>query len=185
MFGLLLVLIVGAGAARAKPVRFDISETLLKKSRDNHWVALEPIFFKLSVPETRKEWLREARPFTAQQRRLLACYWYVEEIESGGHHQFFFNEGIIYPEALEGFREMGSVKVVQVMIEAKKILGLSEFKHSRQLRERLDSLPLDVFRPLDDKFGDLNSKDEIWKSLDRYVAAHRRAFRYHGTVEVP
>lgn len=181
----LLILVALTALALAKPVRFDINETLLKKSQDHHWVALEPVFLKLTVPDVRSEWLRAARPFTAQQRRLLACYWYIEELECGGHHQFFFNEGIICPEAVEGFREMGSTRAVRVLSEARTILGISEFTSARQVRLRLDSLPHDVFRVVDDKFSALNAKDELWKLLDRYVAAHRAAFRYQGTVDVP
>ena len=169
----------------AKPVHFDITEALLKKSRDRHWVALEPVYFKLSIPDNRRDWLRVSRPFTVQQRRLLACYWYIEEIESGGHHQFFANEGILCPEVEAGFREMELTGVVQVLMDAKKILGLPEPADVHQTRKRLESLPLHAFRALDDRLSRLNSKDEVWKSLDIYVSKHRQAFRFQGTVNIP
>lgn len=169
----------------AKPVKYDITEALLRKSQDHHWVALEPVYFKLSVPDTRKEWLQASRPYSVQQRRLLACYWYIEEIESGGHHQFFTNEGILCQEVEEGFVEMGCPGIVRVLIEARRTLGLPKITDTQQIRNRLDFLPLNVFRALDDKFDALNAKKEAWKSLDRYVSKHRAAFRFKGTVEVP
>lgn len=171
--------------AWAKPVKFDINEALLKKSHDNHWVALQPVFFEFAVPFKRNEWLRVSRRLTDQQRRLLACYWYIEELESGGHHQFFYNEGIICPEAEAGFLEMGSTGILRVLMDAKRILGVSQFKDSQQLRGRLEALPEDAFRQVDDRFYALNRKDEAWKSLDHYVSSHRRSFRYKGTVDIP
>ena len=171
--------------AWAKPVKFDIDEALLKKSHDNHWVALQPVFFEFTVPFSRSEWLRVSRHLTDQQRRLLACYWYIEELESGGHHQFLYNEGIICPEVEAGFLEMGSSEIVKVLGAARKTLGISQFKDIQQIRRRLEMLPRDAFREVDDRFYALNAKDEAWKSLDRYVSKHRRSFRYKGIVDIP
>src|SRR5262249_36215166 len=53
---------------------------------------------------------------TKGQRAILTCSWYDYEVCNGGHHQFFWNStGIVWEDALSGFRAMGALEHAQVL----------------------------------------------------------------------
>lgn len=75
-------------------------------------------------------------------RHLFAVYWCDSEIGNGGFNQFFFNSaGVLAPEALQGFRELGLERQARLLERAMGIMSTS-YPRDRAIRcEALEALP--------------------------------------------
>ncbi|MGB2552936.1 DMP19 family protein [Campylobacter sp. MOP51] len=69
---------------------------------------VEPMWGTISIYDGHEKYLQSAQNFTLEQRYLLAITWYFAEVNNGGHHQFFYNStGIVWEDALNGFKRFG------------------------------------------------------------------------------
>lgn len=69
---------------------------------------VEPMWGTISIYDGYEKYLQSAQTFTLEQRYLLAITWYFAEVNNGGHHQFFYNStGIVWEDALNGFKHFG------------------------------------------------------------------------------
>lgn len=69
---------------------------------------VEPMWGTISIYDGYEKYLQSAQTFTLEQRYLLAITWYFTEVNNGGHHQFFYNStGIVWEDALNGFKHFG------------------------------------------------------------------------------
>jgi Domain of unknown function (DUF4375) len=91
---------------------------------------------------------------------LFAAYWTYGEVMNGGFSQYFANStGIVAPEAVRGFREIGQTAVADVLQRAMAHFG-SVYPREREQRHALMDLvftaeeyrPDAAFDALDDEF---------------------------------
>ena len=69
---------------------------------------VEPMWGTISIYDGYQKYLQSAQTFTLEQRYLLAITWYFAEVNNGGHHQFLYNStGIVWEDALNGFKHFG------------------------------------------------------------------------------
>ncbi|WP_249960789.1 DMP19 family protein [Histophilus somni] len=69
---------------------------------------LEPMWTTINIYDGYEKYLQSAKSFTLEQRYLLAINRYFLEVNNGGHHQFFYNStGIVWEDALNGFKHFG------------------------------------------------------------------------------
>lgn len=78
------------------------------------------------------------------------CQW---DVCSGGFEQFFWNPtGVLAPEAVEGFREIGLPQAAAVTEAAMELLGPSYPRDRGKRKSRLAQLPQGAFDVLDETF---------------------------------
>src|ERR1700724_4631038 len=66
---------------------------------------------------------------------LFAAHFCQSEICNGGFHQFFWNStGVLAPEAVEGFREIGQAQVAAVIEKGMSLFG-SVYPRDRKERQ--------------------------------------------------
>lgn len=78
------------------------------KNINDSWDITEPMWHTINIYDSYEDYLQSAKTFTLEQRYLLAITWYFAEVNNGGHDQFFFNStGIVWEDALNGFKYFG------------------------------------------------------------------------------
>lgn len=130
-------------------------------------------------------WLRRIRvvKFSNEQRFVLACHWYLSEVNNGGHDQFYDNNtGVVWKGARDGFIAIGAREVAAIIDESSRRLGgnlsLNRTKRQQQL-ERINPR----FDDLDEKVFKLDKRLDFDRKLMEYIRAHRQKFYFSGTVE--
>lgn len=143
------------------------------------WKVIAPLWDALSAsanPKKEQETLAQA---TEGQRLLIGLDWCQKEVRNGGFEQFFLNStGVLWLEALEGFRRIGAEPYAALLEQALGIFPDGEAPLARTARTKLlRSLPKDrrrsLFEPLEDAFFQLLRSKE-W-DLEKYRAAYVRA----------
>jgi hypothetical protein len=103
--------------------------------------------------------MRSVRP---EIGHLYAAHWCQSEICNGGLHQFFSNTtGLLAPEALDGFRAIGTTAWVEILAEAMNFFG---HPFPRDRGDRQDLLPIPQRRPREtwDPFYQLDKRFYVW-----------------------
>jgi hypothetical protein len=89
----------------------------------NYWTVVEPVWNLIDI-SNEKVFLETygAAPRTA--RLLYATHFCQSEVCNGGFHQFFWNStGVIAPEAVDGFQEIGQRQIASLVLKAMKLFG--------------------------------------------------------------
>ncbi len=131
---------------------------------DTYWRLVEPIWKKVSIYDGGDVFLRGYAGISEKQKVLLPAHWAESEICNGGLHQFFWNPtGVLAPEAVQGFRALGMVRIASVIEEAMMFFE-SPYPRDRNRRievlegnEDKDDPEWDPFGSLDDR-GSLNDR---------------------------
>jgi len=88
------------------------------------WAVIDPVFWTADIYDGEAEYNNSLAPFSREQRYLLAVSWYMAEVNNGGHDQFYYNStGIVWKDALAGFRDMGLDQVVAILEESAQRMG--------------------------------------------------------------
>jgi hypothetical protein len=138
-----------------------------------YWSIVEPVWDAIDIysgPEV------FARTFDSAPRAsglLFAAHFCQSEICNGGFHQFFWNKtGVLAPEAVEGFREIGQTQVAALIEKAMSLFG-SVYPRDRKQRQTqltevsrisLDALDKTFYSLLRSEAGGFNA------AADRYAA---------------
>ncbi|MGX7073739.1 DMP19 family protein [Falseniella ignava] len=78
------------------------------QNTEDVWDIINPVYDIVNIYGSYKDYLDSANIFTLEQRYLLAIIWYYIEVNNGGHYQFFDNStGIVWEDALNGFKLFG------------------------------------------------------------------------------
>lgn len=78
------------------------------QNTEDVWDIINPVYDIVNIYGSYKDYLDSANIFTLEQRDLLAIIWYYIEVNNGGHYQFFDNStGIVWEDALNGFKLFG------------------------------------------------------------------------------
>jgi len=113
---------------------------------------------------------------------MLAILLYMGEVNNGGHDQFYFNStGIVWKDALAGFKDMGLDPAVAILEESAQRMGDNPSLDRETRREQMDAYK-PTFDDLDDRFYDLQATGSLDVAMQEYLAKHREAFYYEGDV---
>lgn len=78
------------------------------QNTEDVWDIINPVYDIVNIYGSYEDYLESANIFTLEQRYLLAIIWYYIEVNNGGHYQFFDNStGIVWEDALNGFKLFG------------------------------------------------------------------------------
>lgn len=119
---------------------------------------------------------RSIAPATEGQLAVYACARYLGEVHNGGHDQFFFNStGMVWEDALQGFRLLNATEHLRILTEAIAVFPGSRPSRDRQARwDQMDDIDGSVFDELDDRLYALN--EDFAAIVDRYVLEHPDEF---------
>ena len=143
---------------------------------------IDPLWWAVSIYDGEKKYNKGLSRFTLPQRYVFAIQWYVSEVNNGGHEQFYFNStGLVYPDALQGFREIGHRQAYDILNESIARAG-GKLPLDRSRRQKLlDKLELE-FDDLDTAFYEISDLDG---KLMEYIKARETDFYFDGTVRRP
>jgi len=147
--------------------------------QDLFWAVVEPMWEDLDFyreQETAADFFAKA---SLAQGAMIAMWWCRSEVCNGGFDQFFFNStGMIWSEALKGFRMVGADSHAQRLEEALILFPGGEASRVRGERvEALESVPeeqrQEFFNPIDEAFFALERSEN--GNLDALCAKYIRS----------
>lgn len=143
---------------------------------------VQPMWWSVSIYDGQSVYERDLQKFSTPQRYLLAILWYDAEVNNGGHHQFYLNPtGIVWRDALHGFRAIGSDENAKILQASADVLGGSP-SLDREVRSRqLKPFGVEAFDAIDRRCYDQNYSEK----LAQYIKANRSAFYFNGEVRKP
>jgi hypothetical protein len=137
-----------------------------------YWKVIEPFWDLINIydgPELFRSTYDSAPKVSGL---MFAAHFCQSEVCNGGFGQFFSNStGVLAPEAVEGFRQIGQPQVAKVVESAMELLGPAYPRDRHEREERLPHLPKDVLDDLDEKFFSLIESEAggFEKAADLFV----------------
>ncbi len=146
---------------------------------------IEPVYWTVTIYHGEAEYEKSLAGFSREQRLVLAVIWYLMEVANGGHDQFYYNStGIVWKDALAGFREMGVDEAAAIIEESAKRMGGDPSLDRETRWKQLDALDPE-FDDLDEKLYSLDDTLDLYAVMHDYIVKHRTAFYYEGDVKKP
>lgn len=154
------------------------------KNMESPWTVIEPIFWTVNIYDSYEKYLKSAENFTLEQRFANSIHWYFSEVFNGGHDQFFGNStGIVWEDAMNGFRLFGMNEYADNFQELLDFLGndipFDRDERNDLLADKMDEdedLYFDIFDKHDNFVFDLDKVQQ----LQEYIIAHPDKFTFDG-----
>ena len=144
---------------------------------------IDPMWFAVSIYDSYERYLKDLEPFTMEQRYVLAIEWLACEVNNGGFDQFFFNStGIVWEDAMNGFRAAGIEEGAELVQTAAGLLGgrPSFDRAERQAQMKEHEAELAGLDELDSRFYELDYQSR----LRQYILDNKEKFYFDGIAEV-
>lgn len=162
-------------------------ENIKSLDENSYFDVVEPMWETINIYDGYDEYIQSAQTFTLEQRYLLAITWYFVEVNNGGHHQFLYNPtGIVWEDAIKGFKHFGMNEYAG---NFQKVVDYCGGTISFGREERYHMLEI-----LEEKYG-----EEFFKILDEaddfiydyegeenelnYIKSHPEKFVFEGEYE--
>ena len=154
---------------------------------DESWDITEPMWWIINIYDSYEDYIKSAESFTLEQRYLLAINWYFAEINNGGHHQFFYNStGIVWEDALNGFKHFGMNEFANNFQKVVDYCG-GTIPFDREERwnmlESLEEKNEEGFFKVLDEADDFVFDYEGEENEINYIKAHPEKFVFEGEYE--
>lgn len=141
-----------------------------------------PLWWSVSIYDGEERYNADLSKFSLPQRYVFAIQWYFAETYNGGHDQFFFNStGIVWRDALEGFKAAGLSECADILAEAAKRMGGDPSLDREARWNTMDELEPE-FDDLDKRLYHMDEGD-IHARLMKYITDNKEAFYFDGEVE--
>lgn len=148
-------------------------------------VVIDPVWWSGNIYDGVGKYNESLAPFSQEQRYIFAVMWYMVEVNNGGHDQFYFNStGIVWKDALAGFKELGIDEAVRIIEESAVRMGGTPSQDRATRQTQLDTYKPD-FNDLDTRFYELEKTINIDELMRQYIIQHRSAFYFEGNVQKP
>ena len=152
------------------------------KSNDEFRV-IEPVWWSVSIYDGEDQYNKDLEQFTIQQRYVFAIYWYMYEVNNGGHDQFYFNStGIVWEDAMNGFQAINAYENYSIIRESANAIGGSPNKDREKRQNELEKYEPD-FTELDERF--YASESSMIEMLRTYIRDNAESFYFNGKVQIP
>jgi hypothetical protein len=146
-----------------------------------YWDLVEPIWDSVSIYKGADNFLRQFGAAPVASRTLFAAHWTQSEVLNGGFGQYFSNStGILAPEAVDAFRQLGMPQTAEALERAMAFFG-SPYPRERSEREEAIEAAFesfgddfDPFREADDAFFDFIEQEAggFEAAANAYAAAN-------------
>ena len=146
---------------------------------------IEPMISSIDIYGTWEEYETSLMAFTPLQRAFVAIFWYIAEVNNGGHDQFYHNAtGIVWPEALEGFRLIGFTDGVRILSESAAKFGTPPPRDRSERQELMSKLELE-FEGLDNSLFATLRETDLDALMLRLARVYPEKMRFSGTIKRP
>ncbi|NGZ77704.1 DMP19 family protein [Saccharibacillus alkalitolerans] len=144
---------------------------------------IEPLWWNVNIYDGEKEYKDDLKKFTLPQIYTFAIEWYLAEVNNGGHDQFFSNStGIVWEEALNGFKAIGIEDYYTILLEAVNRLGGKPNMDREKRQDQLVEYNAD-FEDLDHRI--YQSESHIEEKILSYIRENQKEFLFKGIVHKP
>ena len=151
----------------------------------NPYDVIDPVWWTGDIYGTVEQYEASLRRFSKPQRLVYAALWYMSEVNNGGHHQFFFNStGIVWPDALEAFREIGLPEVADIIADSGRRLGGTPSRDRSERQAQLDSSQA-AFDDLDERLYAVDERVNLDARIAGFIRSHRQEFYFDGSISKP
>ena len=166
-----------------KQMRLDIGEREI--DGDDYFAVIQPVFLSVSIYDGPERYEEDLSNFSTEQRLVLAYHWYLSEVNNGGHEQFYCNStGIVWPDALKGFREIGHAEVAAIIQTSVSRLGGAPSLNREEREEQLEQMDAS-FEDLDQELFELLDQPDFDEKVLEFIRKHRQKFLFSGVVNEP
>ena len=150
---------------------------------------IAPLWYGVNIHGDLQDYENDLNRFTEPQKYIHAMVWYQAEVDNGGHDQFFFNStGIVWKNALDGFRKIGFDAAAEILQEAAALLGGNPSFDRKERQEQLDSLNDDDrerLGDLDDRFYDITYDIAGFDNIIlRFINENKKDFYFDGDIDM-
>jgi hypothetical protein len=146
---------------------------------------IDPMRWTICIYGDESAYDESLKSFSQEQRYLFAMMWHAVEVENGGHDQFYFNStGIVWRDALSGYKEVGLTEAAAILEESAVRLGGNPSRDRLVRQQQLNAAQNDL-DDLDSRFYRLLESIEFNEVLISYIKRHRNAFYFDGIVRKP
>lgn len=138
----------------------------------DYWDAVEPFWDQINIydgPDVFRSTYDSAPKIAGL---MFAAHFCQSEVCNGGFDQFFWNStGVLAPEAVEGFRQLGQSQVAALVESAMELLGSPYPRDRDERQERLSHVPKPSLGSLDQRFFSLIESEAggFEKAADRFL----------------
>lgn len=154
-----------------------------KLNSDDVFSVIEPLWWSVSIYDDEKKYYEDLSLFTDPQKYVFAIQWYLSEVNNGGHDQFYFNStGIVWEEAMIGFRTIGLNEGFDILQQSTKLMGGNPSKDREERQDQLEKYEPE-FESLDNKLYEI--EDQIENALLNYIRTNKKYFKFKGIVRKP
>ncbi|MCM1229137.1 MAG: DMP19 family protein [Ruminococcus flavefaciens] len=175
-----------------KVKKYDITEDDIIAGKYNPMDLIAPLWCAVSI-DGKEQYEADLARFTSSQRKIFAVKRLNAEVCDGGFGKFLFNSvGIVWEDALAGFRLIGADRCAEILERVIEKFGGSIPFDCEERREMLEKLMVNpdnkgeytnIFRS-DDRYY-FEVYEEIDGLIMEYAKTHADEFVFSGEVEVP
>lgn len=139
-----------------------------------YWSIVKPVWDAINIYDGPEVFVKTFGSAPTASRLMFAAHFCQSEICNGGFHQFFWNAtGVLAPEAVQGFREIGQPQVAALIEKGMSLFGSVYPRDREQRQARLSEISRNSLDALDDTFDSLIDLEGggFAAAADRYAAA--------------
>lgn len=164
--------------SKEQPIKMIINDKVIDQNDTMN--VIEPLWWNCNIYDGKDIYYSSLEGFSKEQIYVFAICWYEAEVNNGGHHQFYFNStGIVWEEAMQGFKEIGLDEYFHIIKESVDRMEGYPIKDEWARYEQMRRLEVD-FDDLDMKFYE--SKVNLDSALQGYIKRNRAKFYFEGLV---
>jgi len=119
--------------------------------------------------------LSDIKDLTPVQRVAYLAYWYMSEVENGGHFQYFANEGHFdHDEVARALTTIGATEEATILNDALKKVRLSPIEQPQTAEQYLADEEVANLSHYDVAFAEC--KRSVFQCLEDYLNKHETEF---------
>ena len=119
--------------------------------------------------------LRDYAELSPEQRPAHLVFWYDNEVQNGGHLQYFENKGCAHlDETISALGQLGALNYQQILREAGTLFRSRPRDRIQTVEEYVDTAREEEFGAYDTRF--YNASPELVEFLKRHLEEHQANF---------
>jgi hypothetical protein len=165
-------------------------DDLLIDARDPMSV-IEPLWYSINIYESKEVYDSCKEKFNVEQLAVFAIIWFNSEVQNGGIVQFLSNPtGIVWQDALNGFKLLKLEKGVEIFSEIIKYIGSDLLYDQEEREEQIDNLYEQdndkselFFGKLDKEYYLFEEDVDLFERLSDFIIENRTKFYFNSEIE--
>ena len=142
----------------------------------DYWSVVEPIWEAISIYNGPKVFLSQYSEAPQTARLLITAHWCQSDVRNGGFRQFFENStGVLAPEAIEAFYEIGMPRAASIVKEACALFDpdyprakstRAKIIREKGLKDELDRLEDSFYSAIESEAGGFTAAADAYASAN-------------------